>query len=589
MQQQQSRSTTFATWNSDALRTTLSQAMAYNRDVLALQEMRIDEATAIGMSHQAKKQGFHLIWGTLPKVSFAGKKGTLNPNIPGVGFLIKKHLSYRQIRVPVLDRWEKQGRCSAIQVFLQQRWVTCLSIYAPVQDPTPLLKDVVDYADSIVHEDVILMGNFNQDTREGDCVLQLGYKHWAPLTAYTDVTFMTFRRKNAATCIDTIVVSPSLAEHCQPVQNNDTFKKGHSILTTHCFLGCSHTSSWEQFPKEIDPASQIQGWDELVTALSDPDCPTTVQQDWERWCAILSQQSRAKHPSLGVDPQFRLRDQAKMDRTTALLQQAVLNNDAEAVHRLKANFQKLQTNAIRKWRNNITPTLQKTHVWIKNLFAWIRPKNLPPPICIQSSKFGIDGSTTCVQETLLEIDDFLQGLYKASEAAPDADLTANRFRPDMEQTHVFVNVIQNIIQKQNVDKAHGLDGLTVAQFKAVDAQGIKALSIIFQKVLSIGQVPRSWVHCRVSCIPKKCSSLRVRDLRPLCIAPVALRIFSKTLLVLNSPCQQNVSQFSVGGIQGRQSMQAWVRAATWAEWTWRHNGRSVHQLQGVAIDTEKFF
>ena len=38
-----------ATWNPDALRTSLVLAMAMNRDVLALQDLHVDEATAIGL------------------------------------------------------------------------------------------------------------------------------------------------------------------------------------------------------------------------------------------------------------------------------------------------------------------------------------------------------------------------------------------------------------------------------------------------------------------------------------------------------------------------------------------------------------
>ena len=82
-------------------------------------------------------------------------------------------------------------------------------------------------------------------------------------------------------------------------------------------------------------------------------------------------------------------------------------------------------------------------------------------------------------------------------------------------------------------------------------------------------------NSRVACIPKKAGQLRVQDLRPLCIAPVALRLFSKTLLSLNSESQHNVNCLSVGGIAGRQGMHAWLLASLHAEDTWRHDRSKI--------------
>ena len=69
--------------------------------------------------------------------------------------------------------------------------------------------------------------------------------------------------------------------------------------------------------------------------------------------------------------------------------------------------------------------------------------------------------------------------------------------------------------------------------------------------------------------------------------PIALRLFSKTLLSLNSESQHNVNCLSVGGIAGRQGMQAWLLASLHAEDTWRHDRSKIKNLQGIAIDTEK--
>ena len=86
-----------ATWNADALRTSLTQAIALEFDILALQEIRVDEATALGLRKQAKQQGYQLVWGTLPTVKVNGKKGLLNPQIPALVFLLKILLGLRKL------------------------------------------------------------------------------------------------------------------------------------------------------------------------------------------------------------------------------------------------------------------------------------------------------------------------------------------------------------------------------------------------------------------------------------------------------------------------------------------------------------
>ena len=91
-----------------------------------------------------------------------------------------------------------------------------------------------------------------------------------------------------------------------------------------------------------------------------------------------------------------------------------------------------------------------------------------------------------------------------------------------------------------------------------------------------------------SCIPKCLGKVQVKDLRPISVAPVIMRLFSKWLLRKFAACQDNVPPHSIGGVRGRQSMSAWLPAAFYCERTWRHNRRRLKTIQGVAIDTAKF-
>ena len=93
----------------------------------------------------------------------------------------------------------------------------------------------------------------------------------------------------------------------------------------------------------------------------------------------------------------------------------------------------------------------------------------------------------------------------------------------------------------------------------------------------------------MSCIPKKPGKTSVKDLRPLTIAPVIYRTFCKVLLTTNQDKQANIPEDSVGGVLGRSAHHAWLPAAMRCEATWESNFQDRKNIQGVAIDTEKFF
>ena len=57
---------------------------------------------------------------------------------------------------------------------------------------------------------------------------------------------------------------------------------------------------------------------------------------------------------------------------------------------------------------------------------------------------------------------------------------------------------------------------------------------------------------------------------------------------MNNNTQQNIPEHSIGGVIGRAAFHAWLPAALMCEATWRIDHAYRENLQGVAIDTEKF-
>ena len=58
---------------------------------------------------------------------------------------------------------------------------------------------------------------------------------------------------------------------------------------------------------------------------------------------------------------------------------------------------------------------------------------------------------------------------------------------------------------------------------------------------------------------------------------------------MHNEVQQNIPEHSVGGVIGRSAFHAWLPAVLICEATWRLDPTFRENLQGAAIDTEKFF
>ena len=134
-----------------------------------------------------------------------------------------------------------------------------------------------------------------------------------------------------------------------------------------------------------------------------------------------------------------------------------------------------------------------------------------------------------------------------------------------------------------------MDGLSVQMMKQLPSIAIQALAVVFAAAVRQQSMPSSWLFCKLACIPKRLGKIQVKDLRPLTIAPVAYRFFCKFLLVSNLCAQQQVPHRSVGGVPKRSAFHAWMPAAITCESTWKLASHMRPVVQGVAIDTEKFF
>ena len=580
----------------NALTPHVHEVLALNADVIALQEIRIGEDSLPSIRSSLKQNGYNLYVSALPNYKKQGhnkKSIHLDQTVPGVAFVVRCHIPVQEIGIDSMDKWIQNGRLHAIQIFAQQQWITCINAYAPTQNSAPFLDDLSQTLGEYAHKSSILFGDINADSRNGLFVQEIGSKGWYPLTYNTNYDFYTYKHSNGNTsCIDTIAVTDLLKETVAPVQSLDILDKGHSFLSTYMHNSFQQKPTWEIYHQicfKSESTSEAQ-WQQALASHRPMLDKTTLDHDWNVWCETLQQIHNPEGSVIGLQPRYRVRDQFKHSKLHEQLSQAIKSQDWQTHTMVLNKLQQISKNQLRKWRQRIQKKGQSQHEWTKNLFKWARTAPPPIPSCIASTKHGTDGFTTCLQDSLREINDYFSEIYKSEQAAHHEQYAAPRhYECDAAQILDINQCLQMVISKADSSKVAGMDGIEIAHLKQLSPTAVLFLAHIFHKSLRQQRVPLHWLNCKMTCIPKKQGKTSVKDLRPLTISPVCYRLFCKTILIMNSETQQNIPEHSVGGVIGRSAYHAWLPAALLCEATWRLDPIYRDCLQGVAIDTEKFF
>ena len=401
---------TIGTWNVNALQPHMSQVIALNLDIVALQELRISNDTAAGLRHEARQNGYQFFHGALPQLKRTRKMVQLDKLVPGVGFLVRDSLTVRHNYLAEIQEWAANGRHCSIQIFLNGRWVQFHSIYAPAHEPSRCNDDILQALIATSHEDIVLLGDFNYDTREGSFVRQFADHGWCPLTMFLDYDEVTFSSSRGTSCIDSAIVSPSLVPHTTSLQVSTVFPIGHKVLSFWLRHKQTKNPTWEicntanTDNSEVAEAEQI--WSRCYHTLLQTCQNQPVQQLWEQWCSTFVKAHGNSNANLGVQPKYRVQDYSKMNHVHQQLCLATQQMDATRQQNLLDKIARYKRNQMRKWKNRITGRNLSPSQWMKQLFRWVRGPTLPVPSCIQSTNYGKDGFTVSLADSLLEIHDF---------------------------------------------------------------------------------------------------------------------------------------------------------------------------------------
>ena len=392
---------------------------------------------------------------------------------------------------------------------------------------------------------------------------------WYPTTCFGDETFFTYKDKLSHTAIDTIVFSKCLADFVTLPDTLRPLKYGHSCLI--CRIPTGQTNNAPTWEIQQHDTAEIDNADVEWLYMSDDfyNCypSNTVEEDWQEWCSIFTKVYRIEFQKFGCKPHFRLRDEAKSDRLVEQMHEAIYSQNHAQIAHIQS---KLHTDAqarVRKWQKQVHGRNMKHHQWMRSLFQWIKGGHKPMPACIESVQFGENGFTTCLADSLKETSCFFRNLFKHDEFHQKQQVmqTHTDLHVSRERVLAEAEMLRALLDKADPNKAHGLDGLKITHFKKLPPEAVKMLAMVFIKAKTKHMLPSSWLMCRLTCIPKRAGNLKVRDLRPLTIAPVAYRFFCKWLLAQNAKAQLNIDSDSVGGVPGRDAIMAWVPAVITVE------------------------
>ena len=126
---------------------------------------------------------------TTKRRDITNKSIHLDQTIPGVAFVVRCHIPVQEISLDSMSKWTQNGRLHAIQIFAQQKWISCFNAYAPTQNSAPFPAELSQTLGDYVHKSGIFFGDINADSRNGIFARDIHDKGWYPLTYDTNYEF----------------------------------------------------------------------------------------------------------------------------------------------------------------------------------------------------------------------------------------------------------------------------------------------------------------------------------------------------------------------------------------------------------------
>ena len=587
---------TVATWNCTSLRANRAALDILDHQVLALQEVRMTEDQLQGLAADQRRKGYDMIWGSTPSWHRTRLGRQVDRQIPGVAIRIRTDLRYfpDPPSMGALKRWYDCGRLMSCQILTHQGWLHVLNVYFPqdAERRAVMTQDIIQYMEQHTDRNICLLGDFNMDNDSSPIARSARQLRWRNMATEGATAVTTWRHTTHESSIDSILLSPSIAEQASALQTHD-IQKGHLALS--CDV-CSLPDPEEEFVIDHMPARTWHAKDYLAhpeveahfLALCEAGRISEAWDTWNHLCELCFQPDLHCPREKGKAPRLRLSQYTQEQRHLKGFIQRWTHADPQHRADIMTDWwltqQREQRQSWSDWRRRMKTSLLTDG---REYYAWLRGPQRQPSRSLSSP----EGITSTRRQCLNAIKNYWDSITGQGHLYTYAPCVFPMPNSPEDMPH-RVHLMKQIIRRTNQHSAMGLDDWRAAEWKHMPNELIRLFAVLAQACLTFQAVPEQWLAVRIALLPKDHADIPTpADYRPLTIATVAYRTYAKWMLhLIPDHVLQGLPHECAGGIPHRAAILAWYSVAIEMDIALDTKDRpDPAPLYGVAIDTYKFF
>uniref|UniRef100_A0A803TMB0 Reverse transcriptase domain-containing protein n=1 Tax=Anolis carolinensis TaxID=28377 RepID=A0A803TMB0_ANOCA len=570
------------------------------------------DITALQETHIAAKHSKHLVNEKLGR-EFTSCDSTKKR---GVVLYIKEKVS------PTLQFKDMEGRYIAATIVLNHQIILVCNIYAPNGPKTKFIGELRKHISEVKFDHLILLGDFNGivdsnlDTSKKiksrsyekarllpnnfiklkeEFDLQDAWRYHNQNER--DYTFYSDRHKTWAR-IDMIWLSNSLCTRIEEVKIQPRDKSDHCpiIISINKRRNRYKWRMDENLLKlEVDIDKNKKLAKEFFEFNNKPDIKEQIM--WDAFKAVMRghliqqkvEKNRKKYKEIEDIMKVigGLEDQLKKQPL-----------DTDKIKELNFWKSKKTTLELENMANQLKYIKQHNFENANKPGIWLARKLRKKKQQQYITKITREGKTYVTDEEILEVSrEFFEELYKKEEVNPDnisqylGELQLPKITEQQRESlnrEITIEEIRKTLKTMKPNKAPGPDGFPVCFYKTLQEESILHLQGIMNKVLTKGEIPKSWSQADIVAIPKENGILTdLRNYRPISLLNSDYKIFTSVLANRFKEFLQNwIGPEQKGFLPGRNASENLRCIVDIIEYYECHHEKEMALL---AVDAEKAF
>lgn len=268
------------------------------------------------------------------------------------------------------------------------------------------------------------------------------------------------------------------------------------------------------------PSSNVQmRWDakeymeRLNVGMSNID---TYEQliDHIRSAAAASSKATSKEDKISTNTRALLKKRLQAIQTGS--------EDSNELLAIKKEARKALEEDIRRWNEKKSLEAAEEGRSVKKVRRKILLKDTPFS-CLTKNDDSITHNRVEIRNEVLKHYTDMYAPWPATSRTPQTQTLVPDERP------ILQSEVEAAIKSSKTHTAPGADKITMWMLKTAIDTIAPTITRFFNEMLGNGILPKEWKNINVALIPKKCNPKRVKDYRPIAMASVVSKVFTKIL------------------------------------------------------------